>query len=135
MSPSLFKMPPAYVGQMVQYFHQKGGDPLAAVVQGMGSRNLKLGVWEPEHQGVTFFDGVRHVSDPDLQAIASSGYGVWDYCPSKEQVFNNALSTLALQLNELEATVKGLNYAIGILEAKIADLQILVSPPGQQRKK
>jgi hypothetical protein len=137
MSP--YQMPPAFIGQMVNYFHQAGGTQLAAVVLDTGSYTLKLGVFIPEVHGVTFFDGVRHASDPNETAKKSSGMGEWDYCPTGqiENALRSDIAALRARVAEevadmrayFESALKAYQQAHGqaetkiqALEAKIADL-------------
>lgn len=142
---SKYTMPPAFVGQMIQYFHQKGGDPLAAVVQGLGTETIKLGAWEPEHQGITFFDGVRHASDPNEHAKRSSGYGEWDYCPTSlvENQLRCDIAALRSRLSEelqdlkayFDAALKAYQQAHGQIETRMQALEDkfadLSKPPQQ----
>jgi hypothetical protein len=77
-----FKMPEIKIGTLVLFY--VGADrtqvPAAAMVTGIGQRNVILSVFQPNTYNLLIRDGVRHMNDPDLNHNADiREMGGWDY--------------------------------------------------------
>jgi hypothetical protein len=77
-----FVMPEIRVGTVVLFY--VGADrnqvPQAAMVTGVGHRNLVLSVFAPNTYNLLIRDGVRHMHDPDLlHNVDTREMGGWDY--------------------------------------------------------
>src|SRR5258708_33320371 len=100
-----YKRPPIETGSVVQYFQAEGARPCVGIcVDNKGEECVALAIFQPGYAGVDYLDGVRHRSDPNKHAIASSGYGTWDYVPAHALVID--------LIEELKGKVEGLEAVL-----------------------
>jgi hypothetical protein len=78
-----FQMPPASVGPCLWRHSPTDQDAIPAFITLVGSRSVMLTVFAPDNRGGIPYDGVRHISDPELSDNPDRSSGCWDYTPDQ----------------------------------------------------
>lgn len=97
---SRYKMPTPSVGPCVWKPSPSGTDVLPAMITQIGSRSVTLCVFAPDNRGLLPYDGVRHISDPELADNPDRISGCWDFTPS-----DKCVADVAVEVAELKALV------------------------------
>lgn len=106
-----YKMPEVCVGTPVLYYNADGsGDPVTALVVGVGNTTVDLACIHPGSRNVSPQSGVCHKSDPSRQKriLDEQSNGFWDYTPER-----NRLAVLAERIASIAAEVAKMRTAKG----------------------
>ena len=109
-----YVMPPARVGFAVWYPDKTNflASPIPCIVTVASDRSVSLTVWAEDNKGGLPKDGVRHISDPEVDKMAGYTAGVWDYAPDTKELF-----AFKARLGGLETGVAALIEAFGGMPA------------------
>jgi hypothetical protein len=120
-----YKMPPAFIGQMVVVMPERGGTQIAAVVTRAEDTSVMC---NPISEGCMTFDSsvdpIYHVDHPNARNILELNPGVlfWDYTEGDRARSMFDPSASARQLAATVALAETLRARVASLEDKIAVL-------------
>jgi hypothetical protein len=109
-----YQMPPAVLGPCL-WRDSPHSDPVPGVITSIGSRSCQVTVFVPENRGTCPMDGVRHITDPEINDHPDYTGGCWDYTDEQKR------------LQFLVVAVEDALKQIGDLDKELQDLKAVVA--------
>jgi hypothetical protein len=81
-----YAMPPARLGFALWRSDKHSKEAIPAIVTAYGDRSVNLTVWAEDNRGGIPKDGVRHISDPEIEQMSGYSAGVWDYADDTKEL-------------------------------------------------